>query len=197
MERRDALRLLATAAALPLVPGELAALLRTARAETHLKGPLRTLNPKQNAFVTRVAEIILPETSTPGATAARVNEFIDLILTEWYTPEERNHFLAGIADVDARSRNRFGKSFVALPSEQQIAIVKDLDHEMIAQSTATDYESSDDGPHASRNFFASMKQLTLTGYFTSEVGATQELHFEIIPGHFDGCVPREANDPNK
>jgi hypothetical protein len=48
---------------------------------------LRTLNPHQNATVTAISEIIIPQTDTPGAKAARVNEFIDLILTEWYDGE--------------------------------------------------------------------------------------------------------------
>jgi Gluconate 2-dehydrogenase subunit 3 len=199
MERREALRLLATAAAIPLVPGEMSALLRAARVEAQSGGTLRTLNPQQNALVVRMAEIILPETKTPGATTARVNEFIDLILTEWYSPEERDHFLAGLADVDARSRARFGKDFVALAVDQQTAIVKDLDLEMVADSVAEDRAHSDRGSHhhGSQLFFASMKQLTLTGYFTSEVGATDELHFQIIPGHYDACVPADANEASK
>jgi hypothetical protein len=199
MERREALRLLATAAAIPLVPGEMAALLRAARARTQTAGLLRTLNPQQNALVVRMAEIILPETKTPGATAARVNEFIDLILTEWYSPEERDHFLAGLTDVDARSRSRSAKDFVTLAADQQTAIVKDLDLEMVADSVIEDHDHSSRGNrhHAPHNFFASMKQLTLTGYFTSEVGATDELHFQIIPGHYDACVPADPNEPSK
>jgi len=198
MERREALWLLATAAAIPFVPSEMAARLRTARAETQAAGALRTLNPQQNALVVRMAEIILPETKTPGATAARVNEFIDLILTEWYSPEERDHFLAGLADADGRSRARFGNDFVKLAAHQQIAIVKDLDLEMVADTLAEENNHLTRGNHhGAQTFFASMKQLTLTGYFTSEVGATDELHFQIIPGHYDACVPADPNEPSK
>jgi|SRR5579862_6093553 hypothetical protein len=188
MERREALRLLATAAALPLVSGELNALLRTARAKTQSNdATLRTLNPQQNNLVVRIAEIILPETDTPGATTARVNQFIDLILTEWYDPNERNRFLKGLADVDTRARTRFGKEFMALVPDQQTQVVKELDDEMVAES------APETGPdHPADGFFSAMKQLTLTGYFTSEPGATQQLHFEIIPGHYDGCVPSDA-----
>ena len=87
MERREALRLLGMAAALPLIPRESYAILRSARSKVDSDGgALRTLSAKQDATVTRMAELILPETDTPGARAARVNEFIDLILTEWYNP---------------------------------------------------------------------------------------------------------------
>ena len=73
---------------------------------------LRTLNPHQNATVTTISEIIIPQTDTPGAKAARVNEFIDLILTEWYDDEEKSIFLTGLTDVDTRARDLFGKDFV-------------------------------------------------------------------------------------
>ena len=65
---------------------------------------LRTLNPQQNAMVTTISEIIIPQTDTPGAKAARVNEFIDLILTEWYDDEEKSIFMTGLTDVDTRTR---------------------------------------------------------------------------------------------
>ena len=73
---------------------------------------LRTLNPQQNGMVTTISEIIIPQTDTPGAKAARVNEFIDLILTEWYDDEEKSIFLTGLAEVDTRTRDLFGKNFV-------------------------------------------------------------------------------------
>lgn len=188
MERRDALRLLATAAALPLVPTELLAKLRVARAETGNGSSPRTLNPHQYQTVTRMAEIILPETDTPGATGAHVNDFIDLILTEWYEEDERKRFLAGLEQIDRQSVNRFGKAFVDLTPGQQAEIVRALDDEMAA---AIARQGNRDEGHD--NFFHTMKRLTLTGYFTSEAGATQELHFKIIPGHYDGCVP--ADEP--
>src|SRR5262245_12567022 len=101
MERREALRLLGSAAMLQLIPGELFAVLRAARVEVDSGGALRTLHAKQNATVTRMADLILPETDTPGAGTARVNEFIDLIVTEWYNDEERARFLDGLANVDS------------------------------------------------------------------------------------------------
>ena len=185
MERRDALRLLATAAALPFLPTELLATLRVARAETRSGSASTTLNPHQYQTVTRMAEIILPETETPGATAAHVNDFIDLLLTEWYDEQERKRFLDGLAETDERSRQRFGPAFLDLQPGQQEEIVRALDDEMAA-AVAKPHSRGDEGRDT---FFHTMKRLTLTGYFTSEAGAKQELHFKIIPGHYDGCVP--------
>jgi len=191
MKRREALRLLGTAAALPLLPREAYAILRAARAEVDSDSTLHTLSAKQNATISRMAEMILPETDTPGAKSTRVNEFIDLILTEWYNPEERARFLDGLANVDAISQKYFGKNFTDCAEAEQVKMLTEFDQAMAAEA-----ETLKSRPRAARmeppvpthNFFHMFKQLTLTGYFTSEVGDKQALHFQVIPGHYDGCV---------
>ena len=192
MDRREAIRLLATAAGLSLVPPQLRALLREARAEVGDLPALRTLDAHQNEIVTTMAEMIIPATETPGAKAARVNEFIDLILTEWCNDEERTRFLHGLTDADARSGKLFGKDFVGCAPDQQKEILTALDEEMMREAEALKYAARDSRgspPHPEKNFFYIMKHLTLTGYYTSQIGAEQELHFQMFPGHFDGCVP--------
>ena len=133
MERREALRLLG-AAALPLIPRELYAVLRAARAKIDSGVALRTLSAKQSATVSRMAEMILPETDTPGAKSARVNEFIDLILTEWYNPEERARFLDGLANVDASSQKYFGKDFTECGEAEQDKMLAEFDQAMAAEA---------------------------------------------------------------
>ena len=72
---------------------------------------LKTLNPHQNATITTISELIIPQTNTPGAKAARVNEFIDLILTEWYDEEEKATFMTGLAEVDTSARDIVRQGF--------------------------------------------------------------------------------------
>ncbi len=151
---------------------------------------LRTLNPHQNATVTTISEIIIPQTDTPGAKAARVNEFIDLILTEWYDEEEKSIFLTGLIEVDARSQDLFGKDFVDCAEKPQAEILRALDDE-VAEARAEVRRGSSRRRPPERNFFFMIKQLTLIGYYTSQVGFEQELHGEIIPAHHAGCVPLE------
>ena len=117
MHRRQALRLLASAATLPLLSREAFSLFQAVHEQMSDQAVLKTLNPHQNATVTTIAEIIIPQTTTPGAKAARVNEFIDLILTEWYDEEEKSTFMTGLADVDSRTRDLYGKDFRRLRRE--------------------------------------------------------------------------------
>lgn len=137
----------------------------------------RTLSQTQNHLVTAVAEAILPATDTPGAAAAGVNEFIDLMLTEWLDAEEVRQFLAGLDELASLSRSETGRSFVDLRDDEQLRLLEPLDLEVFAQ------------PENLFRFFRMMKQMTLAGYYTSEIGMTQELRLPEIRGSYAGCVP--------
>src|SRR6267142_6897641 len=112
MQRREALRLLAAAATLPLLSRDAFSLFQDVHQQLPQGAALKALDPHQNATVVTISELIIPQTDTPGAKAARVNEFIDLIVAEWYDQEQRSAFLTGLADVDQRSQSTFGKDFV-------------------------------------------------------------------------------------
>lgn len=190
MNRRDALWLLGGAAAAPLLPALTPAELRAAGRAAHARAqgrPLQVLDPHQSEMVAEIAEIIIPETDTPGARAAQVNEFTDVLLAEWYTPEERDRFLAGLADVDTRAKDAFGTDFLSATAVQRTAIVAGLDAEVAALRAA----DAKPGEH----FFNRMKWLAVFGYYTSEVGMTEELHWQAIPGTYDGCAPRQQPAP--
>ncbi|MGH9502274.1 MAG: gluconate 2-dehydrogenase subunit 3 family protein [Terriglobales bacterium] len=190
MQRREALRLLASAAALPLLSPEAFSMFRVVHEQLPDQPVLKTLDPHQNATVTTIAELIIPQTGTPGAKAARVNEFIDLILTDWYDEEEKSIFMAGLANVDTRARELFGKDFVDCAEKPQTEILQALDDELAAARIEPEPRRR---PRRipERNFFFMMKQLTLIGYYTSQVGFEQELHGEIIPLRHAACVPLE------
>ncbi len=188
MQRRDVIRALSAGLALPAL-GSLAPddLLSAARSiHDRIRGLLQddgflVLTEHQNATITTLAELIIPETDTPGATAAQVNRFVDVMLAEWFDGEDREEFLAGLAALDARSGARFGEPFVALGQAQQTELLRELD----AQVTAL----REGGLPTDDHFFSRMKWLTLYGYYTSEVGATEELEQRIIPGTYVSCAP--------
>lgn len=200
MDRREALQLLATGTALQLAPRQLLAVLRQARRLLETQATLRTLNPHQDATVKAMAELILPRTETPGATDVGASEFIDLMLTEWYDEPDRARFLNGLADVDLRTKALFGKDFVDASPDQQADLLAWLGEKMFAEADASgtvprQRRRSSQG--SSRNFYSMLRRLTLTAYFTSESGATEELHFQIIPDSHDGCaaVPSGKGGP--
>jgi hypothetical protein len=148
---------------------------------------LKTLTPDQDATVTTIAELIIPQTNTPGAKATKVNEFIDLMLSDWYDDVAKAAFLAGLADVDQRSQKLFGKKFVACSEAQQKKLLTALDKEALDARKQEPAAAAAGAPFPF-NFFGMMKRLTLVGYYTSEVGFTKELRKSIIPPTHKGCA---------
>ncbi len=138
-------------------------------------------------FLGDLAEAILPKTSTPGAKEAGVGEFIPVMIRDCYEEADQKAFLEGLADVDNRAKKEFNKSFKELSKEEQLQFVNKYDKE------AAEYQKNkkEDEPN---NFFHMLKQLTLTGFFTSEVGMTQAQRYVKIPGRFDGNFPYKKGD---
>jgi gluconate 2-dehydrogenase gamma chain len=209
MTRREALAraayLLGGVLAAPTVAGVLAGCGGSRGAGEGAAWLPRTLSPEQAKTVAILGEHILPETDTPGARAARVERFIDAMLTDYHPEETRQRFLAGLDRADARARRAFGDGITALPPERQWELVQALNRQaygpaarpqvppeqvarprepLLQQHDAhtgtertlpvvdSDWDPDDAGPGA---FFRTLKELVVVGYYTSEVGATQEL----------------------
>jgi hypothetical protein len=192
MHRREMLRVLAAGAALPALSTDMFAFFRGAHpADGYV---LHTLSAHQNATVVAMIDQILPETETPGAKGARVNEFIDVILTEWANDGERKNFLDGLAGVDKKSNELFAKDFADASQPQQLTLLRALDEAAAFESAIRpprrDDEEEDRYGQLEGNFFSVFKNITLHGYYTSEIGFTQELKLQIIPGAQHGCIPR-------
>jgi len=186
MQRREIFRLIGGALAAPVVaglsPGELLALGRAIHAEAASSPLRRVLDAHQARTVALLSDRIIPDTDTPGARAAGVEAFIDLILADWYSDEERQRFQAGLADLDERSRARAGVAFADTPEAVQTALMEELDGEVEAIRTA-----GLDTNRPQDHFFRMLKWLTLYGYYTSEIGLMQEVRWMPIPGGYDPC----------
>lgn len=142
----------------------------------------RTLTDGRDELVAVLAELIIPETDTPGARAARVHEFADSMLTDWYEEEETARFLAGLREVDERANADSGAAFTELSQAKQIELLTEMEDEAYAWQEA--------GQTGNQPFFFTIKSLTLFGYYTSEIGATQELHVNPM-GEYRGDIPYE------
>ena len=142
------------------------------------------LSAAQNEMIDTMAEIMIPATDTPGASAANVNRFIDAIVGESWLEADRKRFMSGLEEAQARAKRQHGAPFGELSEEQQTAFVAELDEEHFG----ADAEEPD---REEPPFYRSLKELVIVGYYTSEVGATQELQTNIVPGYYDGDVPYE------
>lgn len=140
----------------------------------------RVLGAPQLDRLAVVVDRILPPTDTPGASEAGVPEFIDRLLADWAEPEERARVLEGLDDLDVLSAEAAGLAFLDADAAQQTALLERLDVEAV--------EARDNGDDP-LPFFATLKEWTLVGYYTSEVGATQELQWMALPGRYDADVP--------
>jgi len=175
MDRREALQLLMGGAAFHLATPKSFASLRSARMLLDTQMALRTLNPQQTALVSAMAETILPKSDTVGAIEAGTSKFVDLILSEWYTENERSIFLNGLSDVDSRTQSAFGKKFVDCSTDERGKILTDLGEQLTkdaqtARNNAPGYRGSPAKPN--KNFYYMLRNLTLTAYYTSEVSAS-------------------------
>ncbi len=157
----------------------------------------------QDATVAELADTIIPTTGTPGAKAAKVNEIIDVLLKDCYKQDDQKRFLEGLTQTNKLSQDAYGKAFVQLDPTQRIEIVRKLEaqaKQQLADMKASQASTQSAGAQADAQmpgaqqkrytpFFTILKDLTLTGYFTSEIGCTQALEYVAVPGRYDGCVP--------
>jgi hypothetical protein len=139
------------------------------------------------ALLDEVADTILPETKTPGAKAAGVGPFIAMMVADTYDPGEQRLFVAGLAALESESRAQNGGGFMASSPAQRLALLERLDREAIEYMRQP---GAADRPH----YFRMLKELTLLGYYTSEIGYTQAMRYVETPGRFEPCITYTAGD---
>jgi hypothetical protein len=127
-------------------------------------------SPAQLLVVSRLTDIIIPTTDTPGAVAAGVPQYIDLVVHG--DPKLQATFRTGLQDLDKTSRARFGSAFLQLTETQQIEILTWLN-----QATDETKPPTENAPEGDVNFFHAIKGLTADGYYTSRIGLMQELGY--------------------
>lgn len=183
LSRREALRRLTLLVGGALSAPTVGALLSGCRAEPPApEWTPEVLTPEELELLELLVERVIPTTDTPGAKDVGVPAFIDLLLSDWAEPDESERFLAGLAALDLQTEEAHGVPFREASTEQQNALLARLDHEAVAARE----EEAEPLP-----FFATLKEWTLVGYYTSEVGATEELQWLAAPGRYDGDVPLE------
>ncbi len=151
------------------------------------EGESYTFKDTDAAFLDEVAETIIPTTSTPGAKAAKVGAFMTVMVNDCYTKDDQKIFHEGIVKLNDASKKKFDKDFMSLDATQKNQLLVELDKE---QRDYTKNKKKEDATH----YFRMMKELTLLGYFTSEIGATQALRYVESPGKYEGCIDYKKGD---
>ncbi|MBO0131692.1 gluconate 2-dehydrogenase subunit 3 family protein [Agrobacterium burrii] len=180
MNRRELLKLIAIATGLPLIGADIL----TAAENAAKPAGGHVFSPEDIRFLDEVAETIIPRTSTPGAKDAAVGAFMAVYAADCYTEEQRTLFLSAIPEIEKRSQAEHKKAFLELTDQQRQTLLAALDKQAKAEQTPT-------APHA----FTLVKQLTLLGFFTSKIGATEVLVYDEIPGGFEDRVPYKKGTP--
>lgn len=169
--RREAIRRAALLAGVVLTPEwlDVAAFAQAPAAKTYLTAA-------QGALLRAAAERILPRTDTPGAADVGVPAFIDRFYGEFMNPADRQLLVGILEEIERQARSAHDASFAALTAAQQDGVLRNI-------ATA----QQDRSPSS----FGLLRSMTVLGYFTSEQVGRTVLHYDPVPGAYDGCVPIE------
>ena len=143
--------------------------------------PLKFFTEDENRTVLEMSERIIPaDDSSPGAKAAKVNEYIDLIISESPDPTKQT-WRDGLAAINKMSRDRFSKPFADATTDQQIELLREISANEKSPQTVEE------------KFFRTIKYATVDGYYTSEIGIHKELHYKgnTYLKEFTGCTHPE------
>ncbi|WP_448665096.1 gluconate 2-dehydrogenase subunit 3 family protein [Sphingomonas sp. CJ20] len=140
------------------------------------EGPpsVAVFTPAQRALMTALSERVIPTTDTPGAIAAGVPAYIEKLLADWAYPADRVPIVAGLDTIDARSVQDYKVAAAKATPEQQDALLT---------------LAMNDALPGGKTFFEAFRQLVITGYYTSEIGITQEREYLPVPGEYNGAFP--------
>jgi hypothetical protein len=169
--------------------------------------------PDDIAYLDEIADTILPTTSTPGAKAVQTGAFMAMMVTDTYSAADRKIFRDGMRSLDRASRELNDAPFMQATPEQRLAVLNRLDQEQKSHHDALrdanrkkslaylSDQRQEQAPGAEAgaasavtenpptHYFRMMKELTLLGYFTSEIGMTQAQRYAETPGRYDPCLP--------
>lgn len=164
-----------------------------ASAANYNKGRVAYFSEAQRAIVAAMTEIVIPRTDTPGAIDAGVPNYVELMVSDWLNDAERAIFDAGLADIETRIPGTYGASFDRLDPDQQLEIMQELE-EAAADSSWYDFGNVQRDFISDAPFICQLKELTIWGFFTSEVGSKQVLRYNPMPMYFDGDIPLSPDE---
>lgn len=182
MERREAVKLISFIMGSAMVGGS--AIIQGCRTSSPSTG---LFSKDQIAFLDEVAEVIIPRTDTPGAKDAEMGAFLALMVEDTYSDRDQEVFVAGIKDINDRSMEAYGLSFLDSSPDQRHDILSSLN-----ELQEKHHKEKDAGEP--EHYFRMMKELTLLGFFTSEVGVKEVRRYTPVAGKFEPCIDYKPGD---
>jgi Gluconate 2-dehydrogenase subunit 3 len=200
MERRELLKMIAVLTGGVVIGGDV-----FLSGCTNKEADASVFSANNIALLDEVGETIIPATSTPGAKATKIGEFMKTIVTDCYNADQQKAFGDGLAGLNAACEKANGKSFMDATPEQRKAFLIGLEKEAKEFNKQRDEKEKDAREKAKKDmdpnfvgapshYYSMLKQLTLWGYFSSEIGSKQALRFLPIPGKYDGALPYKKGD---
>lgn len=167
---------------------------------------LGSFNRSDISLLDEIGDTIIPTTDTPGAKSADIGIFIAMMVADCYWPKEQSAFREGLVRIEQEFEANYGQPFVGSPAQSRVAYLGELDLEQRTHQAAQKraprrrLRGESDDPfqevidRPTPHFFSMLKELTVLGYFTSEVASTRILGYLEVPGRYDGNVPYKPSD---
>lgn len=175
LSRRDTLKSLTLITGYTLTTGALTAYLSGCKIDSSNAWSAQTLMDDQLKIIELATERILPKTNTPGANDALVHRYIDNALTNVFTIEDKDFFIENIAKFDNIAREKYKKKFIDLTTDKMDDVLKILAQEWKENKSE-------------KSIFKELRDLTISGFASSEIGAKEFFYYDPIPGPYQGCI---------
>jgi len=145
---------------------------RRSATKTGADGP--ALSGDQFMLLEQVADTMIPATDTPGAIAAGAPAFIRDMLSDWASARTRTEILSVLDAIERQAWAQAGAAYLELDAGRRLSLLRRFDEDALSRQDPA---------------YAKFKYLVLVGYYQSEIGATQELRYELVPGAWRSCLP--------
>jgi hypothetical protein len=151
------------------------------------KAPVAGFTDDDRALLDEIGDTIIPQTDIPGAKAVKIGAFMTLMVTDCYNDRQHAAFAEGLRRINDACSAKYGTAFMGSTPAQRTELCNALDVEQRAYGLK---KAKGDPAH----YFRMMKELTVLGYYSSEIGCTQAVKFVEVPGAYHGDYPYKKGD---
>ncbi len=198
MKRREALQRISIGMGYTISAASLASLMSSCQSEASnsnidsISWTPTYFTPEEGLEIDNLLELILPATETPGAREVGVAPLVDLILNDVYKEEDQAKFRKGMElffaetgwSTSASKLQGLLDKYLGQPNEQEQKAIAALLREKTPPTEAAAQEK-----YYRYSFLKTLRQLAISGYFSSALIATEHLNYSPVPGPYQGCIP--------